>query len=176
MHKSNDWHIILNAKEIETSRPMSVPKCLASALVFAVLGSIALPTSAQVVQNSQLTVEIDELRNQQGQVCLSLFASGKGFPSNGAEAVQNRCVAITAMPLFVTFENLQPGSYAVAILHDANIDNKANRNFIGIPLEGFGFSGNPIIRTGPPKFNDAVVLVAGPSTNIQIQLNYLLGG
>jgi len=173
MHKSNDWHTIFNAKEIETSRSMSVPTCLASALVFAVLGSIALPTSTQVVQNSQLTVEIDELRNQQGQVCLSLFASGKGFPSNGAEAVQNRCVAITAMPLFVTFENLQPGSYAVAILHDANSDNKANRNFIGIPLEGFGFSGNPIIRTGPPRFNDAVILVAGPSTNIQIQLNYL---
>ncbi len=176
MHKSNDWHTILNGKEIETSRPMSVPKYLASALVCAVLGSTGLPTSAQVVQNSQLTVEIDELKNQQGQVCLSLFASGKGFPSNGAEAVQNRCVAITAMPLFFTFENLQPGSYAVAILHDANSDDKANRNFIGIPLEGFGFSGNPIIRTGPPKFNDAVVLVAGPSTNIQIQLNYLLGG
>ncbi len=104
------------------------------------------------------------------------LGTGKGFPSNGAEAVQNRCVAITAMPLFFTFENLQPGSYAVAILHDANSDDKVNRNFIGIPLEGFGFSRNPIIRTGPPKFNDAVVLVAGPSTNIQIQLNYLLGG
>lgn len=155
---------------------MSVPKCLASTLVFAVFESIALPSFAQVVQNTQLTVEIDELRNQQGQVCLSLFASGKGFPSNGAEAVQNRCVAITVMPLFVTFENLQPGSYAVAILHDANSDNKANRNFLGIPLEGFGFSRNPITRTGPPKFNDAVVMVAGPSTNIQIQLNYLLGG
>lgn len=173
MHRANNWHIILNAKEIITSRRMSVPKCLASALVFSVLGSMALPTSAQVVQNSQLTVEIDELRNQQGQVCLSLFASGKGFPSNGAEAVQTRCVAITAMPLFVTFGNLQPGSYAVAILHDVNSDKKANRNFLGIPLEGFGFSGNPVIRTGPPKFNDAVVLVAGPSTNIQIQLNYL---
>ena len=173
MHRANNWHTILNAKEIITSRRMSVHKFLASALVFSVLESMALPTSAQVVQNSQLTVEIDELRNQQGQVCLSLFASGKGFPSNGAEAVQTRCVAITAMPLFVTFGKLQPGSYAVAILHDVNSDKKANRNFLGIPLEGFGFSGNPVIRTGPPNFNDAVFLVAGPSTNIQIQLNYL---
>ena len=104
MHRSNDWHSIFNAKEIETSRLMSVSKCLPSALVFAVIGSIALPTSDQVVQNSQLTVEIDGLRKQQGQVCGSLFASGKGFPGNGAKAVQNQCVAITAMPLFVTFE------------------------------------------------------------------------
>lgn len=173
MYRFNNWHTVLDVKEIETSLLMNVPKCLASTVVFAVLGGIALPTSAQVVQNGQLTVEIKGLRNQQGQICLSLFTSSKGFPSNGAEAVQNRCVAITAMPLFVTFENLQPGSYAVAILHDDNSDNKANRNFLGIPLEGFGFSGNPVIRTGPPKFNDAVVLVASPSTNIQIQLNYL---
>jgi len=153
-----------------------VPKCLTTALVFALIGIIELPTSAQLIQNSQLTVEIDRLRNQQGQVCLSLFKSGKGFPSNGAKAVQSRCVAITTMPLSVTFENLQPGNYAIAILHDANSDNKANRNFLGIPLEGFGFSRNPVIRTGPPKFNDAAVLVAGPSTYIQIQLNYLLHG
>ncbi|GAA6620321.1 hypothetical protein NUACC26_061370 [Scytonema sp. NUACC26] len=79
------------------------------------------------------------------------------------------------MPLTVTFKNLQPGSYAVAVLHDTNSDKKANRNGLGIPLEGFGFSENPVIRTGPPKFNDAV-LVAGSTTNIQIQLNYLLGG
>jgi len=36
------------------------------------------------------------------------------------------------------------------------IATKANRNFLGI-LEGFGFSRNPVIRTGPPKFNDAAV-------------------
>nr|WP_245817423.1 DUF2141 domain-containing protein [Hydrococcus rivularis] len=76
------------------------------------------------------------------------------------------------MPQLVTFENLQPGSYAVAVLHDANNDGEANRNALGIPVEGFGFSRNPVIRTGPPKFNDAVVLVLGSSTKIQIQLNY----
>jgi uncharacterized protein (DUF2141 family) len=163
-------------KEISASRPNSEAKFLASALVFIVLGSLAFPCSAQVEQTSQLTVEVDGLRNQQGQICLSLFASGRGFPSSGADAIENRCVAITVSPPLVTFKELQPGSYAVAVLHDVNSDSKANRNFLGIPIEGFGFSRNPVIRTGPPKFNSTVVLVAGPSTNIQIQLNYLLGG
>lgn len=174
MHRCNNWYATLNAKEIKASQPISVTRFSQRLiLVFAVLGSLALPSSAQVGLNSQLTVEVDGLRNQQGQVCLSLFASGRGFPSSGADAVQNRCGAITAMPLLVTFKNLQPGSYSVVVLHDANSDNEVNRNFLGIPLEGFGFSGNPVIRTGPPRFNDAVVLVAGPSTNIRIQLNYL---
>ncbi|ARV62876.1 hypothetical protein BZZ01_05905 [Nostocales cyanobacterium HT-58-2] len=155
---------------------MGVPKFVAIALVFAMIGGITRPSSAQVKQNSQLTVEIDGLRNRQGQVCLSLFTSGRGFPSNSSNAVQNQCTAITATPLFITFKNLQPGSYAVAVLHDANSDNKANRNGLGIPVEGFGFSENPVILTGPPKFNDAAFLVAGSTTNIQIKLNYLLGG
>jgi uncharacterized protein (DUF2141 family) len=149
-----------------------LPKFPDNVLLFAVLGSLALPSSVQAELSSQLTVEVDGLRNQKGQICLSLFASGKGFPSNGTDAVQNQCMAITAMPQLVTFENLQPGSYAVAVLHDVNNDGEANRNALGIPVEGFGFSRNPVIRTGPPKFNDAVVLVLGSSTKIQIQLNY----
>lgn len=171
----SNCYTILVTKEISAKQPKSEAKFLASVLVFAVFGSLAFPSSAQVGQNSQLKVEVDGLRNQQGQICLSVFASGRGFPSSGADAVQKRCVSITAIPQLVSFENLQPGSYAVAVLHDANSDSKANHNFLGIPIEGFGFSRNAVIRMGPPKFNDAVVLVAGPTTNIQIQLNYLLG-
>uniref|UniRef100_A0A0C1NAX6 DUF2141 domain-containing protein n=1 Tax=Tolypothrix bouteillei VB521301 TaxID=1479485 RepID=A0A0C1NAX6_9CYAN len=155
---------------------MGFLKFLAITSVFSVIGGIANPSFAGLKQNSQLTVEIQGLKNRQGQVCLSLFASSRGFPSNSSSAVQSQCVAIATMPLTVTFKNLQPGNYAVAVLHDTNSDNKANRNGLGIPLEGFGFSENPVIRTGPPRFNDAAVLVAGSTTNIQIQLNYLLGG
>lgn len=75
-----------------------------------------------------------------------------------------------------TFDNLKAGSYAVAVLHDKKGDRQLKRNFLGIPTDGFGFSGNPAIVTGPPKFGDSAFVVAGPSTNIQIQLIYLLGG
>ncbi len=176
MHKSNKLPAILNAKEMKVRQPIGLLKFLTIALVFPVIGGIASPSFARLTQKSQLTVEINGLKNRQGQVCLSLFASSRGFPSSSSSAIQSQCVAIAATPLSVTFKNLQPGSYAVAVLHDTNNDNKANRNGLGIPIEGFGFSENPVIRTGPPRFNDAAVLVAGSTTNIQIQLNYLLGG
>jgi uncharacterized protein (DUF2141 family) len=149
-----------------------LPKFSDNVLLFAALGSLALPFAVRAELISKLTVEVNGQRNQQGQICLSLFASGKGFPSNETDAIQNRCVAATATAQLVTFENLKPGSYAVAVLHDSNSDGEANSNALGIPVEGFGFSRNPVIRTGPPKFNDAVVLVLGSSTNIQIKLNY----
>ncbi|GAA6620324.1 DUF2141 domain-containing protein [Scytonema sp. NUACC26] len=176
MHRANQLPIVLSSKEIKVRQPINLLKFLAIALVFPLIGGIASPSFAGLKQNSQLTVEIKGLKNRQGQVCLSLFASSRGFPSNSSNAIQSQCVAIATMPLTVTFKNLQPGSYAVAVLHDTNSDKKANRNGLGIPLEGFGFSENPVILTGPPRFNDAAVLVAGSTTNIQIQLNYLLGG
>ncbi len=67
---------------------------------------------------------------------------------------------------------MKAGNYAVAVFHDQNNDRILNNNVFGIPKEGFGFSRNPEIRTGAPKFSEAAFLVAGPNTNIQIQLKY----
>lgn len=71
---------------------------------------------------------------------------------------------------------LRAGSYAIAVIHDANNDGTLNRNLLGIPTEGFKFSRNPTILMGSPRFVDSAFLVAGSITNIQIQLQYLLGG
>jgi uncharacterized protein (DUF2141 family) len=75
--------------------------------------------------------------------------------------------------MVLTFKNLKPGSYGVAVLHNAKGDGKLHRNFLGIPTDGFGFSRNPTILTGPPKFEDSAIFVAGSSTNIEIELMYL---
>jgi uncharacterized protein (DUF2141 family) len=125
--------------------------------------------------NGKLNVRVDGLKSQKGQVCLTIFSSSKGFPDNGKRASQAQCIRIAATPQTVTFSNLKPGNYAIAVIHDANNDGALNRNVIGIPTEGFGFSNNPVIRTGPPKFGESAVLVAGPNTDIQIKLQYFLG-
>jgi uncharacterized protein (DUF2141 family) len=123
----------------------------------------------------KLTVVVQGIEQPQGQVCLSLFASAQGFPSKAASAVQSRCVEITNRSVAVTFENLKPGNYAVAVFHDVNKDGVLNQNRLGIPTERFGFSNNPRIFAGPPKFADSTVLLAGQETSIQIRLRGLLG-
>ncbi|MEH1941568.1 MAG: DUF2141 domain-containing protein [Nostoc sp.] len=142
----------------------------ASMLLLAVLGNLVWPFSAKANFNGELTVEIDGLKNKKGQVCISLFATSEGFPSD--RGLQKQCSKITATPLDITFENLKAGNYAVAVFHDQNDDGTFNSNAFGIPEEGFGFSRNPEIRTSAPKFSEAAFLVAGPNTNIQIQLKY----
>jgi uncharacterized protein (DUF2141 family) len=141
------------------------------------LSSTAALLSPEVVQASflsNLTVQIDGLKNPSGQVCLSVFGSSQGFPDRSDRAVKSRCVKITDIPLTVTFEDLPAGSYAIAAFHDSTSSGQLRRGALGIPVEEFGFSGNPAILTGPPSFQDAAVLVVGRTTKVQIQLHSLL--
>ncbi len=141
-------------------------------LLLAALGNLAWSFDAKANFNGKLTVEIDGLKNKEGQICASIFASSEGFPSDRDRVLQQQCTKIIDTPFLITFENLKAGSYAVAVFHDQNNDRALNSNLFGIPREGFGFSSNPEIRTRAPKFSEAAFLVAGPNTNIQIQLKY----
>lgn len=148
-----------------------INKLRVSVLLLAVMG-LAWPFSAKASSNSNLNIEIDGFKNSKGQVCVSLFASSQGFPNNRDRVLQRQCTKITENAVKVTFGKLKAGNYAVAAIHDENNDLRLNRNGIGMPTEGFGFSRNPEVSTSAPKFNDAAFLIAGPNTNIQIQLKY----
>ncbi|MBD2203320.1 DUF2141 domain-containing protein [Calothrix sp. FACHB-1219] len=144
-----------------------------SLALLAFLGNLTWCYSAKANFKGNLTVEIDGFKNKQGQVCASIFAKSQGFPNNRDRVIQSQCTKITDTSVKLTFENLPAGSYAVAVMHDKNEDSKLNRNSLGIPTEGFGFSKNPEIRTSAPKFSEAAILLAGPNTNIQVHLKYL---
>lgn len=145
---------------------------VARACLFAVciLGTLPIPIAS--ASSTSLTVQVNGFRSQNGQLCLSLYSKAQGFPNSASGAIQAQC--LKAETSTVTFQNLHSGSYAVAVFHDANGDGTLNRNLIGIPTEGFGFSRNPRILTGPPAFSDSAVFVAGPGQNIDIKLNYIL--
>jgi uncharacterized protein (DUF2141 family) len=133
------------------------------------------PPRVQATTNSTLNVEVAGLRDTRGNVCLSLYNSSNPalFPQEAQKAQESRCVRITGNPMMVSFKNLKPGSYAIALLHDANGNGKDDRNFVGMPTEGFGFSRNPTVKLKAPAFSEASVPVAGPATSIKINVTYL---
>ncbi|MBD2445764.1 DUF2141 domain-containing protein [Nostoc sp. FACHB-152] len=144
-----------------------------SMIMLASLGNFALPSNAMANFDGNLTIEIDGLKNKQGQVCASIYNSSQGFPGDGDRVLQRECSKITDTPVTLTFTNLKAGNYAVAVMHDENNDLKVNLNDLGMPLEGFGFSQNPEIRNSAPKFSEAAVFIAGANTSIKIQMKYL---
>ena len=144
--------------------------------LLSVIGSLAFLPTAEGNVNSNLSVSIKGLKNQKGQVCFSLFSSSRGFPSNKKRAIKAQCVKLKNGNVKLNIPSLKAGTYALAMFHDKNGDGKLNTNGLGIPKEGFGFSRNPRILTGPPKFGDSAVFVVGSRTNIEINLNYFFGG
>lgn len=119
-----------------------------------------------------LSVAIAGLKDPQGDVHFSLFSSAEGFPGSGEQAIAKGSTSASKTPPSFTFENLQPGQYAVAVFHDANGDGILNRGLMGIPREGFGFSNNPKILMGAPSFKRAAIAVESGNLEICIQLKY----
>lgn len=103
---------------------------------------------------------------------LCLTADPANFPScvDDADAVTRSVPATTRL---VRFDALPVGGYAVAVIHDENGNAKLD-TFAGIPREGFGFSNNPAIRFGPPRFAAARFRHAGDATAQQVRMRYLL--
>ncbi|MGE4306621.1 MAG: DUF2141 domain-containing protein [Novosphingobium sp.] len=52
----------------------------------------------------------------------------------------------------VTVPDVPPGRYAAQAYWDANGNGKADRNFIGMPLELVGFSNDVQVKLSRPKF------------------------
>jgi len=96
-----------------------------------------------------LTIEINELRNNTGQIHIEI--------SNEQEVrVVGVTKSISDNKSLIIIENLNPGRYAFKFFHDENKNEKLDVNWLGIPTEGFGFSNNPSMTFGPPSFDKTV--------------------
>lgn len=104
------------------------------------------------------------------RICLT--ARPQSFPDckDDPRAVSR---SVPATQTAVTFDGLAPGNYAAAIIHDENANRKLD-TVLGIPREGFGFTRNPAIGFGPPKFDAARVAVDGAGVPQQVRMRYLL--
>ena len=80
------------------------------------------------------------------------------FPEFAGAVAAQWQVALAGSVEFI-FTGLPAGSYAVAVYHDENGNEELDTNLLGIPREGFAFSGDARGFAGPPSFDDAAVEV-----------------
>ncbi|MDP5279977.1 DUF2141 domain-containing protein [Sphingomonas sp. DG1-23] len=120
---------------------------------------------------ASLDVEITGLRSARGLIQLCLTADAAAFPDCKRAGGIRRTLSAAAPR--IRFEGLPPGDYAVAVIHDANANAKLD-TMLGIPREGFGFSRDPAIRFGPPRFAAAQFTVAAGGGSQQVRMRYLL--
>ncbi len=122
-----------------------------------------------------LTVHVTGARNAKGQIRASLFQSAKGFPGDASQAIQTQAADIDPQSLSaqIVFTGLLEGVYAVSVFHDENMNRKLDKNFLGIPKEGYGASNNPKKKMGPPDFEEAKFQLSGAAgQSLEIKLMY----
>jgi uncharacterized protein (DUF2141 family) len=128
--------------------------------------------AATAKPSATLIVEVEGLKDDQGKLHASLYASEEGFPTKPEKALRHVDVPIVAGKARVVFEGLPPGGYAVAAYHDENGDGKLDTGFLGIPTEGLASSNDAKGFMGPPSFEEARVEVAPGENRIVMHVAY----
>ncbi|WP_242138140.1 DUF2141 domain-containing protein [Sphingomonas sp. TREG-RG-20F-R18-01] len=142
---------------------------LASTAIAAAVLLVSLPGA---VATSDLSVDVSNLRSAKGMVRVCLTADPDNFPAcvDDANATTR---SIPASMTHLQFDGLPHGAYAIAVIHDENNNRKLD-TFAGIPREGFGFSRNPSVTFGPPRFAAARFTLESDADRQQVRMRYLL--
>lgn len=117
-------------------------------------------------------VGITGLRNTRGQILVCLTTNPKAFPDCSKDKASVRMAVKATSAGDFTVHAPAAGTYAIAVVHDENGNNKMDMALF-LPKEGFGFSRNPAIGMGPPKFKAASFAVTG-DTRQSIKMKYML--
>lgn len=118
-----------------------------------------------------ISVAVDGLRNDKGMVRCGLYASAVGFREPGKE-MKGVAVPISGGKATCVFEDVPPGSYAVAVFHAENNETQLETGLFGKPKQGYGFSRDAKGSFGPPSFDAAAYKYAGGSSVWPVHIEY----
>lgn len=123
---------------------------------------------------ADLKITVTGIKDQGGQISVNLFNTEKGFPEDATKAFLYKTIQLNSSSESIYFIDLPPGRYAFAILHDANENGVMEKNFLGIPKEGFAFSNNykPLIKS--PSFSQAAFELTKNDTSLVVEMIYFL--
>lgn len=136
------------------------------ALIFILLNGISY------TQN--VIIKIEGIRSSNGNIVIGVFTSNHDFVNE--KSILEKCFSKSELKnqnLNVKL-NLNPGTYGIALFDDENNNMKMDYNFLGIPLEGFGFSNYYTNSLKKPHFNDFKFIVKQGENHINIKMRYIL--
>jgi uncharacterized protein (DUF2141 family) len=120
-----------------------------------------------------INVKIQNISNNSGVIACAIFETKEGFPSKFLKfASKTMLTQIRGKDASFEFSDIKPGKYAIAVIHDENCNGKLDKNFFGIPKEGYGFSSGAEVKLSAPSFSDAVFSYDGGYLQMSISLNY----
>ena len=135
---------------------------------------MALLVWTRTAAGAELDIAVQEVRNDRGHVLVAVCTEDTFLQ---ADCPHTGRAAAAVGEVVVTVRDIPPGTYAVQAFHDENDNAEFDRNLLGVPLEGIGFSNDAPMDFGPPHFEEAAIGIAGGGHHgIRFRMRYLDGG
>lgn len=136
---------------------------------FLMLISLTAMNAIPAAVADTLTVTVNNIEKA-GEIHVAVYDNAEAFEADrgekgGAAPGITEGTIEMVEPGSVTYVyELPPGTYAIGIFHDVNLNNKMDSNLFGIPKEQYGFSNNARAFLGPPAFEAAAFELKGETT------------
>ena len=117
-----------------------------------------------------LTIVVDNMDSNAGNLGVLIFNNEKGWAEDRQAAFKDIAVPAKQGAQTLKVPDLPAGKYAVALIHDVNVNHKLDKNFIGYPKEKWGMSNNPhATLKAPPMSKATFELNADKEIHITLQ-------
>ena len=120
----------------------------------------------------RLYVDVENVRAAQGLIAVTLYADdSRRFLARRGSLYVGR-VPARAPATRICIHLPSTGTWALAVYHDSDGNRRFNRNAVGMPAEGFGFSNNPRVLFGIPAFRSVRLNVPRSGMSTRVRLRY----
>jgi uncharacterized protein (DUF2141 family) len=133
--------------------------------VFAAVTASAAPPQALGV----LTIKVEKVSPNGGDVRVALYNEAN-YAINAADPVLDAVVPAHTGETIVVLKPVKPGVYAVKMFQDFNRNGKFDMNWLGLPIEKYGFSNDARPTFSEPSFDSTKFELRPGANTITITL------
>jgi uncharacterized protein (DUF2141 family) len=131
---------------------------------------LILNTSFIASNEGELIIEVTGLdMSKKGNLRIGVFKKN-GFPE-ASKVHLGKIIPVTSSYMKVTISKLEVGTYGIAVLQDQDKNGIMTTNFVGYPIEPYGFSNNKYGKFGPPDFS-AVAFTLKSGQSLYLKINF----
>jgi uncharacterized protein (DUF2141 family) len=161
-------------------------RCLTVALCLACAAQTALPADLEVevrgvrprggevhaalfdrAEDFALDIEVRAMISPSGEINAGVFTGEDDFPRPPLGTLS---VTPSARTVRLTFPDLEPGDYAVAVYQDRNSNNRLDTTVVRDPTEPWGISNDPRPNDRSPTWDEAKFTLPAEGAKIVIEL------
>lgn len=121
--------------------------------------------------NSKGTIIINfqGLRSDAGNVKVALADSKQNYKDHKNPFI-GLSVKVEGKNAVAVINDIPLGDYAVKAFHDEDANDDLNTNFLGIPVEDYGFSNDARGMFGPPSWEDSKFILDRDTLKIKVTI------